>query len=72
MSDDEKKTARIENWEIITTPQGHRYVVGKVFGHPNAQDGSMIRTSEIVEVITKNTHYLLGKKLGKKCETQND
>lgn len=58
-----KQTARIENWYII-----HGVMIGNVFDHPKFEDGTVIRTSTIVEqtsthIETWNTIYTLGDKI---------
>jgi hypothetical protein len=60
-----KQTANLENWYFI-----HGVLFGDVYNHPKLNDGSLIRTSEVISISedlktaeTLNTFYTLGKKL---------
>ena len=54
------KKAQLKEWFIKDL--GDKYVlVGKIFGHPDFTDGTMVTTSSVQEVITRNTIYLLKK-----------
>jgi hypothetical protein len=57
-----KPIVRIEDWEM----QGNR-LVGKVYNHPNFDDGTQVTTSPVLNngvgsMETHNTLYQLGKR----------
>jgi hypothetical protein len=67
------KEARLENWLVIgkgetyTPPEMKTMcLAGKVFGHPDFEDGEKVITSRVMhaegkKVLTYNTAYILGK-----------
>lgn len=65
----ERQKARLENWSLEESPidPERRVLWGNVYGHPRFEDGTLVRTSRVVEANveerwakTLNTDYTLG------------
>lgn len=50
----ELQKAIIKNWSVIGDQ-----LTGEVYGHPRFEDGTLVRTSTIQKIITRNTEYTL-------------
>ena len=68
MEDPTKPICRIENWSVVSTPIDTMQLRGEVYDHPNFQNGKLIYSSVIINVMPPNKGRL---QKGDKVETRN-